>query len=118
MTACGEDFAIYSGDDILTLPMMSVGAVGIVSVAAHLAGREVAAMVAAAADGKWDEAKRLHHALAPLCAALFAEPNPMPVKGALERLWQPVGTPRSPLTAASPGVVDAVEEALAAARAI
>lgn len=114
--ACGEGFAIYSGDDILTLPMMSVGAVGIVSVAAHLAGREVAAMVAAAADGKWDEAKRLHLALAPLCKALFAEPNPMPVKGALDRLWQPVGVPRSPLVAASPHIVDAVEEALAAAR--
>jgi 4-hydroxy-tetrahydrodipicolinate synthase len=118
VAACGEDFAIYSGDDILTLPMMSVGAVGIVSVAAHLAGREVAAMVAAAADGKWDEAKRLHLALAPLCSALFAEPNPMPVKGALDRLWQPVGVPRSPLTAASPEIVDAVEEALAAARSV
>lgn len=118
VNACGEDFAIYSGDDILTLPMMAVGGVGIVSVAAHLAGREIAAMVAAAADGKWDEAKRLHLALAPLCSALFAEPNPMPVKGALDRLWQPVGVPRSPLVAASPAIIDAVEEALAVARAV
>jgi 4-hydroxy-tetrahydrodipicolinate synthase len=115
---CGEGFAVYSGDDILTLPMMSVGAVGIVSVAAHLAGREVAAMVAAAADGKWDEARRIHLALAPLCAALFAEPNPMPVKGALDRLWQPVGSPRLPLVAASSAVIDAVEDALETARSV
>lgn len=116
INACGEGFAIYSGDDILTLPMMSVGAVGIVSVAGHLAGREIAAMVAAAADGKWDEARRLHLALAPLFAALFVEPNPMPVKGAMDRLWQPVGVPRSPLVAASESVVDLVEEALVAVR--
>lgn len=113
VAACGPDFAVYSGDDILTLPMMAVGAVGVVSVAGHLAGRAIARMIDAAVSGDWDEARRLHLALAPLCAALFVEPNPMPVKGALDRLWQPVGVPRSPLVAASPGVVDAVVAALA-----
>ena len=117
VAACGDALAVYSGDDILTLPTMAVGGVGIVSVAAHIAGEQVAAMVAAAAGGDWDEALRLHLALAPLCRALFAEPNPMPVKGALEALWQPVGAPRSPLVAASPEVVNTVKEALAIARA-
>ncbi len=117
VAACGDALAVYSGDDILTLPTMAVGGVGIVSVAAHIAGEQVAAMVAAAAGGDWDEALRLHLALAPLCRALFAEPNPMPVKGALEALWQPVGAPRSPLVTASPDVVNAVKEALAIARA-
>jgi 4-hydroxy-tetrahydrodipicolinate synthase len=111
---CGDDLVVYSGDDILTLPMMAVGAVGIVSVAAHLAGEQIAAMVAAALNDDWAEARRIHHSLAPLCRALFAEPNPMPVKGALNALWQPVGEPRSPLVAASVETVDAVKEALAA----
>lgn len=115
INACGESLAVYSGDDILTLPMMAVGGVGIVSVAAHLAGGQIAAMVAAAAGGDWQEARRLHLALAPLFKALFAEPNPMPVKAALDALWQPVGRPRLPLVAASPEVVAAVKEALAAA---
>ena len=117
INACGDDLAVYSGDDILTLPMMAVGAVGIVSVAAHLAGEQVSAMVRAAANGDWDEARRIHLVLAPLCEALFAEPNPMPVKAALGALWQPVGEPRSPLVTASAEVVSAVKDALAAATA-
>ncbi|MEE9581847.1 MAG: 4-hydroxy-tetrahydrodipicolinate synthase [Acidimicrobiia bacterium] len=113
VNACGDDLVVYSGDDILTLPMMAVGAVGIVSVAAHLVGEQIAAMVAAAMNDDWTEARRIHLSLAPLCRALFAEPNPMPVKGALNALWQPVGDPRSPLVAASVETVDAVKEALA-----
>ncbi len=116
VNACGDDLAVYCGDDILTLPMMAVGAVGVVSVAAHLAGEQIASMVTAAVDGDWDEARRIHLALAPLCRALFAEPSPMPVKGALSALWQPVGEPRSPLVTASPEAVGAVKEALAAVR--
>jgi 4-hydroxy-tetrahydrodipicolinate synthase len=116
--ACTDDFAIYSGDDILTLPMMAVGGVGIVSVAAHLAGPQIAAMVGAAAGGDWAEATRLHLGLAPLFTALFVEPNPIPVKGALDALWRPVGRPRLPLVPASPETVNAVKEALAAARAL
>jgi 4-hydroxy-tetrahydrodipicolinate synthase len=116
VNACGDKLAVYSGDDALTLPMMAVGAVGIVSVAAHLAGEQVAALVAAAARNDLDEARRLHLALAPLAAALFAEPNPMPVKAALNALWQPVGDPRSPLVVAEASTVDAIKEALAEAR--
>lgn len=114
--SCGEGFAIYSGDDILTLPIMAVGGVGIVSVAAHLAGPQIAAMVAAAASGDWAKAQRLHLTLAPLCAAIFVEPNPMPVKAALNALWQPVGDPRLPLVPAAAETVNIVKEALAAAQ--
>ncbi|HEX5630167.1 MAG TPA: 4-hydroxy-tetrahydrodipicolinate synthase [Acidimicrobiia bacterium] len=115
--ACGDSLAVYSGDDILTLPMMAVGGVGIVSVASHLAGRQIAAMVAAAAEGKWDEARRLHLALTPLFEACFLEPNPMPVKAAMNALWKPVGQPRLPLVAASDKTLAAVREALASADA-
>ena len=114
--ACPDDFAIYSGDDILTLPMMAVGAVGVVSVATHLAGKQVRAMVDAFAAGDEAEALRLHLALAPLAKAIFTEPNPQPVKGALNALWQPVGDPRLPLVPASADTVGAVKEALAIAQ--
>ncbi len=113
--ACGDSLAVYSGDDILTLPMMSVGAVGVVSVASHLAGERIAAMVAAAAEGRWDEARRLHLALTPLFEACFLEPNPMPVKAAMDALWKPVGDPRLPLVPAAAATLAAVKEALASA---
>ncbi|MBI5157183.1 MAG: 4-hydroxy-tetrahydrodipicolinate synthase [Acidimicrobiia bacterium] len=114
--ACGDRLAIYSGDDILTLPMMSVGAVGVVSVASHLAGPQIAAMVRAAAEGAWDEARRLHLRLAPLFSACFLEPNPIPVKAALDALWKPVGRPRLPLVPASADTLAAITAALALAR--
>jgi 4-hydroxy-tetrahydrodipicolinate synthase len=110
----GEDFAIYSGDDINTLPMMAVGAVGVVSVAAHLAGKQIKAMVEAALQGDLATARDLHLALAPLAGALFLEPNPMPVKAALNALWEPVGNPRLPLVPASEDTVQKVKEALGA----
>jgi len=112
----GDGLAIYSGDDVLTLPTMAVGGVGVVSVAAHLAGRQVAEMVAAALSGDWERARTLHLALAPLCKALFAEPNPQPVKAGLTAFWEPVGDPRLPLVPAAAATVAAVGEALETAR--
>ena len=110
--ATGDDFAIYSGDDINTLPMMAVGAIGIVSVAAHLAGKQIKAMVEAVLAGDLTSATRYHLALAPLAEALFLEPSPMPVKAAMNALWEPVGNPRSPLVPASDETVQKVKEAL------
>lgn len=115
--AVGPGFGIYSGDDVITLPVIAAGGDGVVSVAAHLAGPQIAAMVAAAHSGDWGEARRLHLALAPLSKALFLEPNPIPVKGALDALWAPVGDPRLPLVPAAAGTVAAVKEALAAVQA-
>jgi len=114
--AVGDEMAVYSGDDVNTLPIMAVGGVGVVSVAAHLAGRQVKRMVEAVAAGDLAEARRLHLALAPLCRALFLESNPMPVKAALDELWAPVGDPRLPLVRASAATVGAVKEALAVAQ--
>jgi len=118
LLTCSEGFAVYSGDDVLTLPIMAVGGAGIVSVAAHLAGEQIKAMVDAAVAGDWEEARRLHLGLTPLFTALFVEPNPTPVKAALDAMWRPVGRPRLPLVAASEETVGAVKEALAAARAL
>lgn len=105
---------VYSGQDSLTLPMLSVGAVGVVSVIAHLAGPTVKAMLKAAAGGDFAEAQRLHHQLLPLCHACFLEPNPTPVKGALGRVWEPVGDVRLPLVAASDDTLAEVEKAMGA----
>ena len=108
------DLAVYSGQDSYTWPMMAVGAIGVVSVISHLAGDAVAAMVRAAAAGDIARARDLHQQLLPLAFACFVEPNPAPVKAALNALWEPVGAPRLPLLAASESTVAAVKEALGA----
>lgn len=116
--ALGADFAIYSGDDINTLPMIAAGAIGVVSVASHLAGKQIKSMVEAALANDLAKATKLHVALAPLAAALFLEPSPMPVKAALNALWEPVGDPRSPLVPAAEETVQRIKEALGAVQGL
>jgi 4-hydroxy-tetrahydrodipicolinate synthase len=84
--ALGERFTILSGDDSLTLPFMSVGAHGVVSVASNVIPKEVARMVKAFASGKQDAALKLHAKFYPLFKDLFIETNPVPVKAALAML--------------------------------
>jgi 4-hydroxy-tetrahydrodipicolinate synthase len=78
-----EAFTILSGDDSLTLPFMSVGAAGVVSVASNLLPSEVSALVVACECGDVSAAEKLHRQLFPLFKDLFIEPNPVPVKTAL-----------------------------------
>jgi 4-hydroxy-tetrahydrodipicolinate synthase len=78
-----EAFTILSGDDSLTLPFMSVGAVGVVSVASNLFPAEICALVRAFESGDVTEGEKLHRKLLPLFKALFIEPNPVPIKTAL-----------------------------------
>ena len=80
---CGKDFTILSGDDPLTLPMMALGAKGVITVTANVAPTDMASMVNAALAGNFTEARALHFKLAPLFKALFYETNPIPVKEAL-----------------------------------
>ncbi|MCB1247455.1 MAG: 4-hydroxy-tetrahydrodipicolinate synthase, partial [Acidimicrobiia bacterium] len=105
---------VYSGQDSHTLPMMAVGAVGVVSVISHLAGPTVRAMVKAAHADDYAEARRLHHALLPLSFACFLETSPSPVKAALSSVWESVGPVRLPLSPASEATLQAIEKALAA----
>ena len=81
--ACGERITVLSGDDPLTLPMMAIGAKGVITVTANIVPRDMAAMVDAFTAGKLDEAMRVHYRLSPLFTALFYETNPIPVKEAL-----------------------------------
>lgn len=80
---CGDRLTVLAGDDALTLPMMAVGGKGVITVTANLVPTEMAALVKAFAQGKVEEARRLHFQLSPLFAALFYETNPIPVKEAL-----------------------------------
>jgi 4-hydroxy-tetrahydrodipicolinate synthase len=85
-TALGADFTILSGDDSLTLPFMSVGAAGVISVASNVIPREVSQMVRAFAEGNAKKALQLHTRFYPLFKDLFVETNPVPVKAVLA--WQ------------------------------
>jgi 4-hydroxy-tetrahydrodipicolinate synthase len=81
--ACGDRMTVLSGDDPLTLPMMAIGAKGVVTVTANIVPADMAALVDAFATGKFEDAKAFHYKLYPLFAALFYEINPIPVKEAL-----------------------------------
>ena len=106
-----DDFLIYSGTDHYTLPMMAVGATGVISVPSHFAGPQIKRMIEAFKAKDTAEAQRLHEGLIPIFDACFAEPNPMPTKAGLTSLWEPVGNPRLPLIPASDEARDAVVEA-------
>jgi 4-hydroxy-tetrahydrodipicolinate synthase len=87
-----DEFTILSGDDSLTLPFMSVGAAGVVSVATNLFPSEVCALVRACESGDFKSAQALQRSLLPLFKDLFIEPNPVPVKTALG--WRGVMSPQ------------------------
>jgi 4-hydroxy-tetrahydrodipicolinate synthase len=114
----GERLDLYSGDDALTLPFMAVGAVGVVSVAAHWAGREFAEMVAAAAAGDWARAREVNEVIAASCAfeSTEAYPNPVPAKAALRFLGLPAGQCRWPLGPADEALDAQAREVVGALR--
>ena len=95
--ACGAKFSILSGDDSLTLPFMSVGAHGVVSVASNVAPKEVSRMVKAQLAGDSRGALKIHDRLYPLFKDLFIETNPVPVKAALAAMGVMTDDVRSPL---------------------
>ncbi len=94
---CPPDFSIYSGDDSLTLPMMSLGARGVVSVASHLFGSEIKSMIRNYKTGEFLAAVNMHKKLYPAFRKLFMAPNPVPVKAALAHKGLIEDTVRRPL---------------------
>jgi 4-hydroxy-tetrahydrodipicolinate synthase len=110
--ACGERITVLSGDDALTLPMLAVGAKGVITVTANIAPAEMAAMMDAFAAGKQEEARRLHYKLFPLFTALFLETNPIPVKGALALMGKIDGELRLPLSPMAPDTRDKLAKTL------
>ena len=98
---CGDRLTVLSGDDPLTLPMMAVGAKGVITVTANVMPKEMAQLVASFQAGRIDEARRIHFALSALFAALFYETNPIPVKEALGMMGKIDPELRLPLCAMS-----------------
>lgn len=92
-----ESFSLYSGDDSLTLPILSIGGTGVVSVASHIIGNEMQEMVTEYLKGNVHQAATLHRKLLPTMKALFTAPSPTPVKTALNMKGIYVGSVRLPL---------------------
>jgi 4-hydroxy-tetrahydrodipicolinate synthase len=92
-----DEFVLYSGDDSLTLPVLSIGGAGVVSVASHVVGNSMQEMVKAFFDGDNKKAGLLHQQLLPTMQGLFAAPSPAPVKTALQMAGLDVGSVRLPL---------------------
>ncbi len=107
------DITVISGDDSLTLPMMSVGATGVISVAANIAPAKVAAMCSEFNNGNLAAAQGLHYELLPLFKALFIETNPMPAKAALAKMGLIGNHLRLPLTSMQPAMFAQLEPVLA-----
>lgn len=108
------DLLVYSGDDSLTLPILALGGVGVVSVAAHIVPGELVRLVRAFQEGDMRTAEAVHLRIFPLCKALFVTTNPIPVKLALRLTGFDVGGCRPPLCAPSAAEEEAVRSALAA----
>lgn len=97
-----EHFTVYSGDDSLTLPVLSIGGNGVVSVASHIIGNEIQEMINQFNEGKVKEASAAHRKLLPTFKALFTAPNPIPVKAVLNMIGVNVGSVRLPLVPLTP----------------
>jgi 4-hydroxy-tetrahydrodipicolinate synthase len=108
-----QGFEVYSGDDHLALPVASVGGVGVVSVASHLAGDDIKSMLDLHASGDVEAAASIHQRLLPLIRALFATTSPIPVKAAVARLGFSVGRCRLPLCALTADQQRALDAAIA-----
>lgn len=107
-----EGFRIYSGDDIMTLPLLSMGGYGIVSVASHLIGNDIQQMIRSYLEGRVEEAAQLHRRMAPLFKALFVTTNPVPIKTALNLVGQGVGSVRPPLAEMTPAEKEVLLQAM------
>lgn len=104
LETCPKDFAVLSGEDALTFPMLALGAKGAISVTANLFPSQCAEMIGSALKGDWENARRLHYVLAAANRVLFIETNPVPAKTALalmKKCSDEVRPPLAPLTSGS-----------------
>ena len=113
-----EGFQVYSGNDGDTLPWLSVGAVGVIAVASHVVGPQMAQMIKLFTTGDAEGARKVHLTLMPVFDAMGLTTNPIPVKAALELIGHPVGAPRMPLTHATDAQIAQLKQVLTAAGVI
>jgi 4-hydroxy-tetrahydrodipicolinate synthase len=110
--AAPDGFEVYTGDDWATFGSVCLGAVGVVSVASHVAGERIGQMIEQLEAGDLASARKIHYDLMPLYDALFITSNPIPLKKAMELIGQPVGPPRLPLVPATTDETATIELAL------
>ncbi|HVT89786.1 MAG TPA: dihydrodipicolinate synthase family protein, partial [Tepidisphaeraceae bacterium] len=108
MSLC--DITVISGDDSLTLPLMSIGAKGVISVASNLVPDQIKAMVKLALGGQFADAAQIHHELFPLIKSLFLDGNPVGIKYAMKVAGKDTGDLRLPLCEASDGTKQTIEK--------
>ena len=111
--ACPRSFALWSGNDDMTAPIMALGGAGVISVASNIVPVEVQAMAQAALAGDFDTAADLQIRLLPLCQALFSEVNPIPLKAAMKLIGFDCGPCRLPLTPPRRETTDQLKQAIA-----
>jgi 4-hydroxy-tetrahydrodipicolinate synthase len=107
-----DGFEVYSGDDWATFGYVSLGAVGVVSVASHVVGERIRQMIDQLEGGDLASARKVHYELMPVYDALFITSNPIPLKRAMALIGQPVGPPRLPLVEANDDETSRIEAAL------
>ncbi|MEW6270772.1 MAG: 4-hydroxy-tetrahydrodipicolinate synthase [Thermodesulfobacteriota bacterium] len=114
IAACGDGFAVLSGEDSLTLTTIAMGGVGVISAVANVIPAEMARLTEAALAGRWDEARRIHYGVLPVMRACFLETNPIPVKAGLAMLGRCRDELRLPLLPMTAGPRARLRDALAA----
>lgn len=109
---CADGFRVWSGNDNETFPIMAMGGYGVVSVASHLVGNQISAMIGMVLEGEIEKAASEHRRLLPLFKALFLMSNPIPVKHALNHIGFDVGAPRLPLVVPDESSARQIEKVL------
>ncbi len=112
LATVSPEFNVLSGDDLLTYPMMALGAHGVISVSSNVVPEMMVEMTHAAIEGDWDKARHLHFKMLPLFNNLFLDTNPIPVKTALRLMKMPSGVFRLPLCDMEPENVEILKRTM------
>ncbi len=112
LAQAGDKIDVLSGDDFLTLPLMACGAKGVISVTANIMPAEVKAMVAAVAEGRWEDAQQMHLKMLAIHQAMFIEANPVPAKTALSLMGKCRADVRLPLVALQPASLEKLKSVM------
>ena len=112
ISKAGDKIKVLAGDDFLTLPLMAVGATGIISVTANIMPREVKDMVVAIQEGRWDDARKMHLHMLDIHKAMFIDSNPVPAKTALALMGRAEKTVRQPLADLQPATLATLKEVM------
>jgi 4-hydroxy-tetrahydrodipicolinate synthase len=112
IASCGEDFHVWSGNDDETLPMMSIGAKGVISVVANILPELMATLTKLCLEGDFKKALELHYKHHDIMGKLFIEVNPIPVKNAMNMMGLDVGEPRLPLCEMEPANYEKLKAAM------